>query len=77
MKDKSKIPPGTYCYTTQHYDRRTGVLKTNLCPYWSRNPNKPEQENGYCSFLEFGDWEAEGMSLLWDQVKMCCENEED
>jgi len=27
------------------------------CPYWSIRKDKPYQFNGYCSYLEKGDWE--------------------
>ena len=72
-KDESIIPEGLYCYT--------GHGKTFICcPYWSKRIDKPEQENGYCSFLEHGDWmygDGSGISLLWDQVKECGVNEGD
>lgn len=55
-----KIPQGAYCYD-EH----------GICPYWSKRNDKPAQENGYCSFLGRGDWEAKHLSLLWDQVKEC------
>jgi hypothetical protein len=61
-KDKNKIPKGMYCYKSFHNKR-------SICPYWSIREDKPEQENGYCSYLEKGDWETDG--LLWDQVKEC------
>lgn len=48
-KDKRKIPLGYYCYTYTK-DKRI------ICPYWSIRKNKPNQENGYCSYLEKGDW---------------------
>lgn len=52
---------GLYCYD-----------ENGLCPYWSADTNKPRQENGYCAYLEVGDWEPDGwLSLLWDQVKEC------
>lgn len=35
----------------------------------------PEQENGYCSYLQKGDWDL-SLGLLWDQVKECGINEE-
>ena len=60
MKDESIIPKGIYCYD-----------ENRVCPYWNLKEFKPEQENGYCSFLEEGDWEMEGVSLLWDQCKEC------
>ena len=76
MKDISLIPKGVYCYTI---DRVTseGVIEVTRCPYWSKREDKDEQENGYCSFLEEGDWEGDGMSLLWDSVKECGENIDD
>ena len=39
--------------------------------------DQPEQENGYCSYLERGDWEADHLSLLWDQCKECGINMDD
>lgn len=64
MKDTSVIPYGPYCYDHK-----------GLCPYWSSVPDAPQQEDGYCSFLEKGDIELNkefgGMSLLWDQCKEC------
>lgn len=70
-KDASVIPPGCYCYT---YDL-TG--KAVVCPYWDLREDKPEQENGYCAFMEQGDWDSEHLSLLWDQVKECGVNMDD
>jgi hypothetical protein len=86
-KNKSKIPKGFYCYD-----------KNGICPYWSKDLNLPEQENGCCSFLKTNDFkenEKQGIvvwkdkngnetktephdipiSLLWNQVKECGENE--
>ena len=77
-KDTSVIPKGIYCYD-----------KNGTCPYWSKHPDHEEQENGYCAFLEYGDWEAEipddfpphfptsCLSLLWDQVKECGLNKDE
>ena len=72
---KAKIPPGPYCYTPFGY--QNGVYKINPCPYWSKRADKPHQESGYCAYLGYGDWEVDGISLLWDQVKECEVNEED
>lgn len=58
--DKSKIPRGIYCYD-----------ENGTCPYWGYNPTKPKQESGYCEYLEYGDWECERLSLLWDMCKEC------
>lgn len=69
-KDLTVIPEGPYCYT--YVDN-----KQVKCPYWSKRQDKPEQENGHCSLLGWGDWEAHGLSLLWDQVKECGINDID
>ena len=83
MKDTSEIPTGIYCYTFLGMEEKDGNIrmKRKLCPYWSRNNDQPEQQNGYCSYLEKGDWEepipddfpphfpVSCLSLLWDQVK--------
>ena len=67
-KDKSVIPFGMYCYTPiGYYD---GKYSVKLCPYWSLLEDKPQQENGYCSYMELGDGE-EGVFLLFDQCKEC------
>lgn len=50
-KDKNKIPKGLYCYS------RDKNGKIQPCPYWSSRNDKSEQENGYCAFLEKGDWD--------------------
>lgn len=57
---KSLIPEGTYCYSAD-----------GLCPFWERNKQFPEQANGYCHFLNHGDWQEKGLGLLWDQCKEC------
>ena len=69
-KDEKFIPPGPYCYETIHItpDYVTKALK---CPYWEHREDKPSQECGYCHFIEKGDWEENGTSLLWDQIKEC------
>lgn len=45
------IPRGPYCYTVGENGKRID------CPYWSIRKDRPEQMNGYCYFLEKGDWE--------------------
>lgn len=85
---KQEIPLGIYCYeglgVEQNEDGKT-VLKTKRCPYWSINEDHEYQDNGYCSYLELGDWmdepintytntrtgEKRHIGLLWDQVKAC------
>ncbi|MCK9441803.1 MAG: hypothetical protein M0Q13_10340 [Methanothrix sp.] len=84
-KDTSVIPQGMYCYTIIDTPSKENGYKLKIkdCPYLSLNPNKPNQMNGYCSFLEYGDWDSEisenipegfplsALSLLWDQCKEC------
>jgi len=48
-KDPNLIPKGIYCH-------ESGSL-TKICPYWSIDNTKPEQANGYCAYLEKGDWD--------------------
>ena len=49
-KDKSLIPYGDYCYSGETRGERK-------CPYWSIRKGKPKMRNGYCAFLEKGDWD--------------------
>ena len=59
-KDAAKIiPKGDYCYAP------------DICPFWERFHTMPEQENGYCHYLKIGDWEEDGVSMLWDMCKEC------
>jgi hypothetical protein len=57
--DISVIPEGLYCYRNN-----------KTCPYWYKDPAKPYQMNGGCSFMGKTD-EDEAAGLLWDQVKEC------
>lgn len=74
VEDKNfEIPTGDYCYDILGIEREDGEIKINIrpCLYWHRMPDRNSQENGYCSFLDTGDWEGEGHGLLWDMVKEC------
>jgi len=42
VKDTSLIPEGNYCED---------------CPYLDKDLDRPKQMNGYCHYLEKGDWE--------------------
>jgi hypothetical protein len=66
-----EIPNGDYCYEIISIDKETGKINIKTCPYWHRAHNRRYQENGYCSFLNIGDWEESGLGLLWDMVKEC------
>lgn len=74
-RDESVIPAGLYCYVPKSgwkiREDGTPYFETEICPYWASNPDKDEQESGYCAFLQRGDWESEGFPLLWDQCKEC------
>lgn len=69
-KDPSLIPEGMYCYTIRKI-YKNGKIKVNPCPYLEFKKDKPNQEKGYCHYLEKGDWEDPGNSLLWDMCKEC------
>jgi hypothetical protein len=57
LMDKDFIPHGGNCYG---------------CPYLSYRSDKPEESNGYCAYLDYGDWMNKlGFSLLWDGLKEC------
>ena len=59
-----EIPWGTYCYD-----------KRGTCPYWGKDPAHHDQENGFCTLLVENDWGPNGDALLWDQVKLCSNND--
>lgn len=55
--DPSCIPAGSHCAG---------------CPYVQTIPGKPDQNDGYCAYLDFGDWMTKlGFSMLWDGLKKC------
>lgn len=79
-KDSSIIPKGMYCYQVLSYPSAENNFKYNIkpCQYWSLRKDKLYQMNGYCSFIERGDWDLlTSFELLWDQVKVCGINDED
>jgi hypothetical protein len=49
IKDESFIPDGMYCHGM-------GSDNEYICPYWDFDDERPHQENGYCHFMEKGDW---------------------
>ncbi len=65
MLFENVIPVGLYCYTVNN----DGDIIT--CCYWKYDNSKPKQENGYCEYLGYGDWECDHLSLLWDKCKEC------
>ena len=71
----SKIPEGSYCYTILSIDEKTGLIKTNCCPYLYHADDQHYQENGYCSLMKHGDWMGDSLTLLWDSVKECGHND--
>lgn len=79
MADDSKIPEGMYCYKNIGYDAARGRMEIEACPYWGKDPTRPEQCNGFCTKLGINDWDDDDddddrFTLLWEQVKECCEN---
>jgi len=69
----SVIPKGCYCYSHLRFADNTtdGIprMESDTCPYWDIDEEKPPQMNGYCWFMEKGDWDDGGGGLLWDQCK--------
>lgn len=62
---KKWIPKNTcYCYS-----RKNGKIKP--CKWWTINPNKESQLNGYCKYIKKGDWYENVTMLLFDQCKEC------
>jgi hypothetical protein len=74
-KDESLIPKNTqYCYIpngTEIRDDGKIVLKTIPCPFYDWDDEQDEQVQGYCHFIQQGDWMEGGTMLLWDQCKEC------
>lgn len=73
------IPMDTfYCYTPIEApsEENGRIYKTKPCPFMGWREDKPEQEQGYCHFLERGDWEDGGCGILWDGCKECGINED-
>jgi hypothetical protein len=68
---EANIPLGDYCYTLIGIDSNIGFRQVSVCPFWRKFADKPEQLNGYCTYLKLGDWMEDGTLLLWDQVKEC------
>jgi hypothetical protein len=52
------IPRGYYCH---------GKRMSDVCPFWFMDRARPEQDNGYCSFMGKGDWEIN------DEPRWTCE----
>jgi len=82
LHGESVIPQGCYCYNNlRDSGRKTGnnipIFDVDVCPYWDIDEDQPEQMNGYCWFMEYGDWEDGGGGLLWDSCKECGINDPD
>ena len=82
LHGESVIPKGCYCYGNMRDEggkNKNGlpIFKVDVCPYWDKDEDREEQMNGYCWFLEEGDWENGGGGLLWDQCKYCGVNDSD
>jgi len=49
---REKIPHGDFCFS-EH----------SPCPYWRLCLKHPDGDNGYCDFIEVGDWQLEDSEL--------------
>jgi hypothetical protein len=70
---KSLIPRSDYCYkwleTPSPENNYRGKVKT--CPFYDKMTNLPAQSNGYCHYLQAGDFTEDGTHLLFDMCKEC------
>lgn len=48
-----QVPKGLYCYT--YRKNKQGFEQIKICPYWDKIDSLPEQNSGYCHWLEQGD----------------------
>jgi hypothetical protein len=77
-KDESLIPAGDYCYKFTGEKTPDGFLAINVCPYWTWHTDKDYEQNGYCEFLNIGDWMDNGyITWLFDHQKICGINEDE
>lgn len=58
-KLKKKIPRGFYCYTYKKGEYY-------CCPFWGRDKNLPEQQNGCCSLLKKNDVDLDKEAIVTD-----------
>lgn len=75
---KGLIPHSDYCYkwleTPSPENNYRGKVKT--CPFYDKMQNLPAQSNGYCHYLQAGDFTENGTHLLFDMCKECGINAE-
>lgn len=74
MKKRSmkKWIPKNQCYCYNIIEKgKDGKLKTETCKWHRFSKKHDEQENGYCLYLNKGDWQENGTLLLWDRCKEC------
>ena len=78
----NKIPEGAYCYEFLH-GRTKGTrdhfaVILNICPYWKAIAfnDAGEVAKAKCTLYNIKDTNKNDL-LLWDQVKICVENEYD
>lgn len=74
-KDESLIPKNTpYCYIPKGEEKHPDgklVFHTIPCPFYDFDDEQDEQSDGYCHFIQQGDWMEGGTMHLWDQCKVC------
>jgi hypothetical protein len=66
----SDIPHGHYCYEPLSVDPN-GKMKIKKCPFHTIDNNHEHQNNGFCNYLNAGDWMDDGTLDLWDSIKNC------
>ena len=60
MKPPKKLKPGIY-----------ETVYGNAAEVNDWDDEQDEQAQGYCHFIQQGDWMEGGTMLLWDQCKEC------
>ena len=80
-KDARLISHGSYCYEQtvnvipSKYHKNVRLWRA--CPYARNKLTAGEQNFGYCIYLDKGDFDEYGTSLLWDQCKECGINDDE
>jgi len=81
IRAKLVVPKGVYCYKIRKidYDNTLSdgkpIIRTNRCPYWSWDRRYPDEDVGYCKYLNLSDRDENSNGLIWDQIKECGVND--
>jgi hypothetical protein len=80
MPRRDIIPRGERCFTKVPLTLNDGtkLFRICYCPYlfW-RSDEVVHNKEGYCKYLNRGDWDEAYSTMLWDCQKACNENYEE